>query len=451
MLNESVKRIFLTTKKILSSVFLIACLVAVAQASYYVSLPETNELTTYDGVRHIIVNLFISCLFLYMLVRAQTIHNTFLRKKCVASLSSIDRVKLIFKSFDFWFDCIGFLFVLCAFDISKTFTVLSELFGNENETGMKLEVICIVLPIIMLLDFIARYMAIGCWFRKGSESGIYIQTPSLGNDPMAKNSAKLIPTAPEIHAMRFLSRTYSVNSSVSPILERSEEYKIDESLFTKKAKFKTFLFVFLPTVLMVVLSNILYSAVKVLGWILVELVVMWQTWAIIGALIGIVFLSRIIRAWLSRYEFLRRLKNVCKNNKYKLSKIYNPYKSLFSLHNGKNFSVAVNGKIYSCKFISCSKPATPLFLDKDGSATFLHGITFAGVNWFQSTKKFEYAYESDSTKILIINPSNKFTYAINDGIVSELDNGDRIGEHLVYTGNSFINAIDRDCIGKREV
>ncbi len=59
-------------KKIISTVILIICLVAVAWATFLISKPDSTEMITYDGVRHIAMPLLMSCLFLFLFVRAQT-------------------------------------------------------------------------------------------------------------------------------------------------------------------------------------------------------------------------------------------------------------------------------------------------------------------------------------------------------------------------------------------
>ncbi len=446
MSSNTVKKIEVisTVKKVLSTIFLMIGLVVVSWTSYISSRPEMEEMATYDGVRHIIVSLFISCLFLFLFVRSQMIHNSHLRRKASESISNKERVKLVLGSFDYWFDCIGLFFMILVFDLSTISPVLAELCESYNSSLVKIKALCMALPMIVLLDFFARYMAIGCWFQTKNE---YVQTPSLGDDdPMAKNSSKLAPTVNVFSAMRFLARTYSVNATTNPELQQQEAKKIDELFFTPKAKFKSFIWVILPISSMILLSKYLYSTTVVFGWLLITLICKWQTWTIVGALIGALYLYRILRAFYNRYKFLQRLKKTCRINKYKLSKISNPYSSLFKLCGNQNFYLTRNNKTYSCKFISCIKQNVPLIFHKTGSVDVVRGITFAGVNWFQSTKKFDFEYESTCPQILIINPSMKFVYAVYDGAIKELDNGDTVGKYRVFTGNSFMNAVDRNCI-----
>ncbi len=429
-------------KKIISTVILMICLVAVAWATFLISKPDSSETITYDGVRHIAMPLIMSCIFLFLFVRTQTAHNKDLRQNFNLPITRKNLIKSVFTSIDYWLDCIGFAIVAFALKFSDFYEIL----GGGNGITAKLKALAVTLPVVMLLDFLARYIGMGAWFKKAGDP--YIQSPSLGNDPMAGNSSKLVPTSGAFSAMRFLSRTYSVNSSLAPQLE-NQEIKDDESAFTEKAKIKSFVWVFILIALAIIFSKFLYSAISVVAWIIVKFALKWQTWAIIGGLVGLILVMRMGKALISRHKFIKALKKTCSAKKCRISKINNPYKSLFSSYNGENFSVTLNGKTYSCKFISSLKSSRPLILSKDGMAMFVHGITFAGVNWFQSTKKCRFDYQSNNPQILIINPSLKFTYCAENGGLSEIDNGDKIGNYLIYTGNSFINAIERDCINRK--
>ncbi len=429
-------------KKIISTVILIICLVAVAWVTFLISKPDSNEMITYDGVRHIAMPLIMSCLFLFLFVRAQTAHNKDLRQRFNLPLTRKNLIKSVFTSIDYWLDCMGF--AIAAFTLK--FPDFYEILSNGNGITGRLKALAITLPVFMVLDLLARYIGMGAWFKKAGDP--YIQSPSLGKDSMAGNSSKLVPTSGAFSAMRFLSRTYSVNSSFAPELE-NQEIKDDESAFNSKAKIKSFVWVFILIALAIIFSKFLYSAISLVAWMLIKFALKWQTWAIIGGLVGLILAIRIGKALVSRHKLIKALKKTCSAKKCRISKINNPYKSLFSAYNGENFSVTINGKTYSCKFISSLKPSRPLILRKDGMAMFVHGITFAGVNWFQSTKKFRFDYQSNNPQILIINPSIKFTYCAENGGLSEIDNGDKIGNYLIYTGNSLINAIERDCINRK--
>lgn len=446
--NENKIGVFSIIKKILSTIFLAVGFVLVSWASYISSQPDAEEIVTYDGVRHIIVTLGISCLFIFLFVMAQMVQNVHMRQKCTKMISGKERFKFIFKSFDYWFDAIGFAFMIMFFELNTISPVLAELYSGENPFFVKAKAFAIIVPIVMVIDLFARYIGINSWFQTNEE---YVQKPYLGNDdPMAKNTSKLMPTVSRFSAMRFLARTYSINATSSPELEKQEEKKLDEASFTFASKIKSFALAIIPIILIILLSKFLYSTIRMFGWLLITLILEWKTWVVLGSLFGALYLFRILSAFYHRYKFIQRLRKTCKINRYVLSKIKNPYSSLISLRGEEDFYVTLNDTTYSCKLISRLKKSIPLMLHKDGNVNFVHGITFAGVNWFQSIKKFSFEYESNYPQILIINPAMKFVYAIEDGAIKELDNGDSVGKYRVYTGNSFINAVDRNCLNEEK-
>ncbi len=60
--------------------------------------------------------------------------------------------------------------------------------------------------------------------------------------------------------------------------------------------------------------------------------------------------------------------------------------------------------------------------------------------------QFSYAFEGEGKKILIISPTPYKMFVTGGGTNHALDIGDRVGEYMIYTGTSFINAIQRDSI-----
>ena len=62
---------------------------------------------------------------------------------------------------------------------------------------------------------------------------------------------------------------------------------------------------------------------------------------------------------------------------------------------------------------------------------------------FGFTSEIDYTFEADGEKILLLNPTPRRVLKKSDKHTAEMDNGDKIGEYTVYTGNAFLRLIDR--------
>jgi hypothetical protein len=206
---------------------------------------------------------------------------------------------------------------------------------------------------------------------------------------------------------------------------------------------------------------------------------LFEKFVFIALLLAIFFplIYRNLKALRKRRKFIKGLKKLCREKKYKLSEIRSPYKSLFSLCEGESFSVRIMHKTYSCKMISCKKRGTPIYITPDGRATYLVKVRFLKLVLFSYTKSFSFDYEAEGKKILIINPvpqrillpRTEFEDMMDEQVVGvvrtsrrlyyseipgkstqsyELDNGDIVGKFEIYTASAFINALERDCIDK---
>ncbi|MBQ5389984.1 MAG: hypothetical protein IIU58_03670, partial [Clostridia bacterium] len=60
--------------------------------------------------------------------------------------------------------------------------------------------------------------------------------------------------------------------------------------------------------------------------------------------------------------------------------------------------------------------------------------------------QFSYAFEGEGKKILILSPTPYKMFVMGGGKNHALDIGDCVGEYTVYTGTSFINAVQRNSI-----
>lgn len=304
--------------------------------------------------------------------------------------------------------------------------------GFESGFIAKIKVLAITLPILFILYVLANLSAINYWNKEGRESR---------------------------EKYKWLSE--------KELSERKKTEKSEMIRFKITLIFSYFAgsmaLIFLIPALIMSLSPILtlFLDLKILIFALLLIFFPW--------------IYRNVRAIIKRYKFLRQLKKLCRERKYRLSKIKSPYKSLFKPQEGENFSVYIQKKRYSCKLITCKKRSQPIYIMPNGTAAFLIKIRFLRLVLFSYTKSFYFGYEADCKKVLIINPipqkvllpraefsdlmdeapmltgwSNRriFTVKTSNGSSDshELDNGDIVGGYEIYSARAFLNALERDCI-----
>ncbi len=171
---------------------------------------------------------------------------------------------------------------------------------------------------------------------------------------------------------------------------------------------------------------------------------------IIAAVIIVPPLFRAIRALNKRKAFIKQLKTACSRKGYELSEIKVPFKSLFQPYTGESFTVKTDKKTYSCKMLCCLKKRIPLVLHEDGKGEHIHVISIgkkgARIEIFRYVKTFNFGYESQHDKVLIVVPVSKFMQTNRAGKIFDVDNGEEIGKYKMFAGTGFINALERECI-----
>ncbi len=150
------------------------------------------------------------------------------------------------------------------------------------------------------------------------------------------------------------------------------------------------------------------------------------------------------RALLARHKFLKRLHKLTRGN----VKVRFPYRSVFSMRAGESFTVYSKGKEYSCKLISAPKVMIPMWIHSCGAVEFLYIVRFLNIELFRHTKRYDFDYEADCQKILIIQPRPKRVYGAHEGKGWLLDNGDRVGKYRIFTAGAFLNTLERECLDK---
>lgn len=151
----------------------------------------------------------------------------------------------------------------------------------------------------------------------------------------------------------------------------------------------------------------------------------------------------------ARKKFIHNLKNLCREKGFVLSDIQNPYSFIFRCNSGFNFSVSAHGKTYDCKFLSGIHKKSPVMFDLFGAGVWLHYFRIRGKEIFKYVHRFEYAFESKHSKILIISPSPREIFLGENNHRRRIDTGETIGKYKLFNEQGFLRSLELDVIESR--
>ena len=174
----------------------------------------------------------------------------------------------------------------------------------------------------------------------------------------------------------------------------------------------------------------------------------WLPLTLIGGLVLLVFLIRFWRAVRIRRKFLKRLKRLCRELHVTLSPIKRPYRSLFRLTGQINFSIKHGEKIYSCMLFGALNRRNPLYFSEKGIVQCLHSFRFRRVEYFRYTTQFDFSFEAQGTKVLIVIPVSKEIFAGHTEYFRLIDTGETVGEYKIFTATGFLGALSRDVVDR---
>lgn len=172
-----------------------------------------------------------------------------------------------------------------------------------------------------------------------------------------------------------------------------------------------------------------------------------------------------IRALFIRRKFVSKLKKAARKNGYELSKIYHPYISVFVDSDEHSFVIKAHGKTYTCKFIAGVSYGNPMYFEEDGKGRIVRSLSLrfrspmggpfsrGGLIWHklpddiaQYHTEFNYGFEGEGTKVLIVSPTPHTIYCAGHGNQKIVDVNDKIFGYTLMTGSAFINALERDAV-----
>jgi hypothetical protein len=124
------------------------------------------------------------------------------------------------------------------------------------------------------------------------------------------------------------------------------------------------------------------------------------------------------------------------------------YLSLLHQPSGASFTLHQGDQSFACKLICGIRKSSPLFLDAAGNAKTVHTIRIGRVDLFHFVTSFRFDFESDHKKIIVITPIPHKVFRSGGGANKEIDVGEKINEYQIYNATGFLNAIERNCLGK---
>ena len=174
----------------------------------------------------------------------------------------------------------------------------------------------------------------------------------------------------------------------------------------------------------------------------------WPALILVCSIIAFFLSFRFLRGCRIRRKFFKRLKALCREIGATLSPIKRPYRSLLFLRDEINFTVQYNEKTYHCKLFCSLKRHTPLFFSQNGMMQCLHSFRFRRVEYFRYTTQFDFSFEADGQKCLIVNPVPKELYAGSTAFYREIDTGESVGAYKVFTATGFLGALSRNVLDR---
>ncbi len=255
-------------------------------------------------------------------------------------------------------------------------------------------------------------------------------------------SSKLLSVIPMLGIMLLLY--FLGNLTAIRFWNRNKEFA---KVSTKKAYIKNTMVIVVGFYMGSYVMNLMLPIILSCMPLIVDFVLSKYMIAVVAALILLVIL-RYLNALRKRKLCIKRLKKICAEKGYELSKIQSPYSTVFKHKDGENFSVFANGRGYACKFITARRKNIPIVIRPDEAYSQVHTIRFIRLEILEYTRDHWFKFDSEYQKILIVNPSVKHVFTYRYGKYVTIDNGDEVAGYKIYTANAFLNALERDVIYK---
>lgn len=174
-------------------------------------------------------------------------------------------------------------------------------------------------------------------------------------------------------------------------------------------------------------------------------------WYILTALVVLSLLGvarRYVRALRMRRSLLRQLDLACREKGIEHTPVRRPYRSLFRLEEGPDFSFEARGVQYDVKLLHVLNRRARVFFALGNQMVVRRTLRLFRREFelFHIDTTVYYAMEGDHKKLLVMCPVAARMFASEGGRAREIDTGDCIANYTLYTTTGFIHAIERDCL-----
>ncbi len=170
---------------------------------------------------------------------------------------------------------------------------------------------------------------------------------------------------------------------------------------------------------------------------------------IIVALIVFLFILGYYLAIVKRKKFFKNLRKICAYKNITLSKVKNPYRSIFIPRAPCVFSIMdERGDMHDCRMITGIFKQRNVYLFSDGMGYVEINFALKGMTLYTGYRKFKYDISGNNKKILIVLPSPQKLFVTDGSNHHLVDSGDKVGQYRIFGGTGFINAVDVDCLDR---
>ncbi len=174
----------------------------------------------------------------------------------------------------------------------------------------------------------------------------------------------------------------------------------------------------------------------------------WLPVALIASTFLLILLTRLRRALRLRRNFFKKLRQLCREQGIALSPIKRPYRSLLRLSDEVNFTLQHGEKTYSCKLFGTLNRRNPLYFSERGIVQCLHSFRFRRIEYFRYTTQFDFSFEAEGTKALIVIPVSKEIFAGHTEYFRPIDTGETVGAYKIFTATGFLGALSRNVVDR---
>ena len=91
---------------------------------------------------------------------------------------------------------------------------------------------------------------------------------------------------------------------------------------------------------------------------------------------------------------------------------------------------------------------SPLLFREEGTVTCTHVLRLFSLNLFHYDFTYDYQFEGEGTKILILLPAPIEVFVSGYNVTQLASSGSRIADCTIYGGTDFLNALERNVLGR---